>query len=229
MQGVVPAAGEGTRLRPLTDDKPKGMVEIAGEPLLTHVFETLLAVGVDELVVVVGYEMDSIIAHYGNVFRGVPVTYVHQRKQLGLAHAVAQAEPHVDGRFVVLNGDNVFADAGGIEAAVERARESEVDAAVLVEEVTAAAARETGVVEVEGQQVTGLVEKSEDPPSRLATTGCYVLPEEVFEAIRLLRPSDRGEYELAGAVSVLVRAGATVEAVRHEGQRYNVNEPGDVE
>ena len=227
MQGVVPAAGEGTRLRPLTADKPKGMVEVAGKPLLTHVFETLLDAGVTEFVVVVGYEMDSIVAHYGDEFRGVPVTYVHQREQEGLAHAVLQAEAHVDGQFVVLNGDNVFGD--GIGAAVERAAEPDVNAALLVEEVTPEAARETGVVEVEEGRVTGLVEKPDEPPSRLVTTGCYVLPAEVFEACRLLRPSERGEYELSDAVGVLVRAGATVEPVRYDGRRCNVNAPEDVE
>ena len=227
MQGVVPAAGEGTRLRPLTADKPKGMVEVAGQPLLTHVFETLLDAGVEEFVVVVGCEMHSILAHYGDEFRGVPVTYVHQREQLGLAHAVLQAEPHVDGQFVVLNGDNVFRD--GIGAAVERATEPGVDAALLVEEVTPEAARETGVVEVDEGQVTGLVEKPDEAPSRLATTGCYVLPEEVFGAARLLRPSARGEYELTDAVGVLVRTGATVKTVRHDGERCNVNESEDIE
>ena len=226
MQGVVPAAGEGTRLRPLTADMPKGMVEVAGKPLLTHVFETLLDAGVTELVVAVGYEMDSIVGHYGDEFRGVPVTYVHQREQKGLAHAVLQAEPHVDGQFVVLNGDNVFGE--GIGAAVERAAEPEVDATLLVEEVTPEAARDTGVVEVEAGRVTSLVEKPEDPPSQLVTTGCYVLPAEVFEACRLLRPSERGEYELSDAVGVLVHAGATVEVVRYDGERCNVNESGDV-
>lgn len=75
----------------------------------------------------------------------------------------------------------------------------------------------------------GLVEKPEEPPSRLVTTGCYLLPAEIFEVCRLLRPSERGEYELSDAVGVLVRAGATVEPVRYDGRRCNVNTPGDVE
>jgi glucose-1-phosphate thymidylyltransferase len=203
------------------------MVEVAGEPLLTHVFETLLEAGVDELVVIVGYEMEGIVSHYGDEFRGIPITYAHQREQKGLAHAVLQAEPHVDGQFVVLNGDNVFAD--GIGPAVERASEPEVDAALLVEEVSPEAARDTGVVEVEGDRVTGVIEKAEEPPSTLATTGCYVLPAEVFAAIRLLRPSERGEYELTDAVGVLVRAGSRIEAVQYGGQRWNVNKPADIQ
>ena len=64
MQAVVLAAGEGTRLRPLTEDKPKGMVEVAGKPILTHCFERLVELGADELLVVVGYKKQAIINHF---------------------------------------------------------------------------------------------------------------------------------------------------------------------
>jgi glucose-1-phosphate thymidylyltransferase len=227
MKGVVPAAGEGTRLRPRTANEPKGMVEVAGEPLLTHVFRTLREVGVEELVVIVGHEMDSIVAHYGERFEGLPITYVHQRERRGLAHAVLQAAPHVNGEFVVLNGDNVFADS--IAPVIERAREPAVDGALLVETVPPEQARETGVVETDGEWVTDVIEKPDEPPTQLVTTGCHVLPETIFDACRLLRPSDRGEFELGDAVSVLARAGANVAAVPHDGERQNVNTPSDVE
>lgn len=226
MIGVVPAAGEGTRLRPLTDEQPKGLVTVAGEPLLAHVFETLRASGVEELVVVVGYEADAIRTHFGTAFEGVPITYVEQAEQLGLGHAVLQARPHVDDSFVLLNGDNVV--AGDLRTPIERRRRDGVDAVVAVERVDRATARETGVVSVDDGRVTGVVEKPADPPSTLATTGCYVLPAEVFDALELLRPSERGEYELTDALGVLVRAGARVDAIPLECDRVNVNEPGDV-
>lgn len=70
MDAVVLAAGEGTRLRPLTEDKPKGMVEVADTPILTHCFDQLIELGVDELVVVVGYLKEQIIDHYGDEYRG---------------------------------------------------------------------------------------------------------------------------------------------------------------
>ncbi|MFP8890741.1 sugar phosphate nucleotidyltransferase [Natrialbaceae archaeon A-CW2] len=126
MQGVVPAAGEGTRLRPVTEQRPKGLVEVNGLLLLTHVFET----GVDELVVVVGHLGEQIIAYYGDGFRGVPITYVHQREQWSLSHAISQVDPHVNGSFVVLNGDNVF--VGGIEHTVEHISEADVDVVLAV-------------------------------------------------------------------------------------------------
>ncbi|MFW6320605.1 MAG: sugar phosphate nucleotidyltransferase [Halohasta sp.] len=227
MYGVVPAAGNGTRLRPLTDETPKAMVEVAGRPLVSHVFDRLLAVGVDHLVVVVGYEMGAIVDRFGDRYRETPITYVHQREQLGLGHAIARCEPVVSGTFVVCNGDNVFETPQ--RAAVDRARASEVDAVLLVEDVSREAARKTGVVETDGDRVRRVVEKPAEPPSRLSTTGWYVLPEEIFPALELLRPSDRGEYELADAVSVLATAGATIETVPLDGRRVNVNTPADVD
>lgn len=231
MYGVVPAAGEGTRLRPLTDETPKGMVAVAGRPLLSHVFDRLLAVGVDELVVVVGYELSAITDYYGDRYHETPITYVHQRERLGLGHAVGCCESVVagSGPFVVCNGDNVFQRPQ--TAALERAAAEVVDAAVVTEELSREAATTTGVIETDGSRIqqTGgsrvrrIVEKPDEPPSRLSTTGWYVLPESIFTALELCRPSDRGEYELADAVSVLATAGATVETVPLDGWRVNIN------
>jgi len=107
MQAVVLAAGEGTRLRPLTEDKPKGMVEVAGKPILTHCFEQLIELGAEELLVVVGYKKQAIINHYEDEFEGVPITYTHQREQLGLAHALLTVEDDVDDEFMLMLGDNI--------------------------------------------------------------------------------------------------------------------------
>jgi len=225
--GVVPAAGEGTRLRPLTDSRPKGLVPVGGKPLLTHVFDRLIEAGVDELLAVVGYEKAAIVEHYGDAFRGHPITYVHQRERRGLGHAVLQAAPHVDEPFVLLNGDNVF--GCDVSPAVRRTSADGVDAAVVVADATPEEAATTGVLEATDGRVTGVVEKPDDPPSTLVTTGCYVLPPAVFDACRLVRPGDTGEIELTAALDLLVTAGLTVEPVRLDGPRVNVNTPADVE
>lgn len=195
-------------------------------PLLEHVFGTLRDSGVDEPVVVVGYGASAIIERFGDEYRGLSITYAYQRDQLGLGHAVLQAEPHGDGPFVVLNGDNIV--AGDLRAPIERLAHSDVDAVNAVEEADRETARTTGVT-LEDGRVRGIVEKPDDPPSTLVTTGSYVLPAEVFDALRLLRPSDRGEYELTDAIDVYVRAGATLAAVELETERVNVNTPADVE
>ena len=225
MDAVIPAAGRGSRLGELTADRPKGLVDVAGRPLLAHVFETAVDAGADALVVIVGYEAAQIVDRFGDAFAGVPITYVHQRERLGLGHAVVQAEPHIDGTFLLVNGDNVF--AGSVAPAVEAVEGA--DAVLAVEEVSSAVATTTGVIETdEAGRVTGIVEKPDDPPSTLVTTGCYVLPEDVFHACALLRPSAEGEYQLSEAVGLLVRAGYEVTTI-WVGERVNVNTPDDVE
>ena len=227
MIGVVPAAGKGTRLRPLTADMPKGLVEVDGRPMLVYVFETLLGSGVDELVVVVGYRAGEIVDRFGESFEGCPIMYIHQRERLSLGHAIKQTERDVDEPFVVLNGDNVV--DGRLSRPIQRFETDGVDAVVAVEEVDEKTARQTGVVTVEDGIVRSLVEKPDEPPSRLVTTGCYVLPTSIFDALALLRPSERGEYELVDALGVLVRAGATVAAVELDADRVNVNTPDDLD
>jgi glucose-1-phosphate thymidylyltransferase len=227
MQAVVPAAGEGTRLRPCTEDRPKGLVEVAGKPLLSHVFETLVDLGVSEIVVVVGYRGADIQAHYGEAFRDVPLSYARQDERLGLAHALLQADPHVDGEFLCLNGDNVC--RANLDAVLARHHETDADVTTLVDQVSTERAREGGVFECDGAEVVGLVEKPADPPSTQIPRGFYVFSERIFDACRLVTPADTGEYELSDAVDLLVYSGRRVETVPLEGWVRNVNTPEDIE
>ena len=227
MQAVVPAAGEGTRLRPLTADTPKGLLEVAGEPLLSHCFDRLAELRVDRIVVVIGYRGQQIVDRYGDEYDDVPLQYVTQDERLGLAHALAQAEPRIDDGFVVYNGDNVFGSPPNRALRVHD--RPGIDGTILVEEATRETARETGVVTTdEDGVVTGLVEKPDDPPSTLITTGVYTLPPSIFEACRKITPSDRGEYELADAIDRFCERGGTVAAVEFDGWRVNVNTPEDL-
>ncbi|ERH09999.1 MAG: dTDP-glucose pyrophosphorylase [halophilic archaeon J07HX64] len=241
MQAVVPAAGEGTRMRPLTANRPKGLVEVAGDPLLAHVFDTLRPV-VEECVVVTGYQGDQIVERFGHSYRGLELTYVRQSERRGLADALLQAESHIDGSFISLNGDNVLrADLGGL---VARHRETGADAAAFVERVSWERAREGAVLEltagpdasdVEGVTdripeqvaVTGVVEKPEEPPSRYIPRGCYVLSPAVFDACRLVTPGSTGERELTDAVDLLLAAGRRFETVPLDGWCHNLNTPAD--
>ncbi|MDZ5810505.1 nucleotidyltransferase family protein [Halorubrum sp. AD140] len=226
MKAVIPAAGRGSRLGALTDDQPKGLVEIAGRPLLAYVFDRAIEAGAEELVVVIGYEGAQIVDRFGDSFCETPITYVHQRERLGLAHAVLQAEPHVTGAFLVVNGDNVFIDS--LQPAVAALEDDGVDGVIAVEDVSRNTASRTGVVELANETVARIIEKPTDPPSTLVTTGCYVLPEDAFEACKLVQPSADGEYQLSEAVSLLAHAGYTIATAR-VGDRVNVNHPADLD
>jgi glucose-1-phosphate thymidylyltransferase len=226
MKAVVLAAGEGTRLRPLTEDKPKGMVEVAGKPILTHCFEQLVELGADELLVVVGYKKQAIIEHYEDEFAGVPITYTHQREQQGLAHALLTVEQHVDDDFMLMLGDNVF-DAN-LADVVSRQQSERADAAFLVEEVPMEEAGRYGVCATNGDsEITNVVEKPDDPPSNLVMTGFYTFSPAIFHACHMVNPSDRGEYELSDAIDLLLYSGHTIDAVRMDGWRIDVGYPED--
>ncbi len=100
---------------------------------MTHRLEELADLGVDEFVIVVGYLKQEIIDHYGDEYRGIPITYAHQREQQGLAHALLTIQEHTDDDFMLMLGDNVF--EANPEDVVRRQREDRADAAFLVEEV----------------------------------------------------------------------------------------------
>jgi glucose-1-phosphate thymidylyltransferase len=226
MQAVVLAAGKGTRLRPLTDDKPKVLVEVNGTPLIEDVFDNLIDSGATELIVVVGYKAEQIIDCYGDEYRDVPITYTHQREQLGLAHAILQAEPHVDGDFMLMLGDNVF--RGNLGDVASRQQEERADAAFLVEEVPYEEASRYGVLDTnEYGEVVEVVEKPDDPPSNLVMTGFYTFTPAIFHACHLVQPSDRGEYELPDAIDLLIQSGRTIDAIRLDGWRIDVGYPED--
>ena len=228
MQAVVLAAGEGTRLRPLTEDKPKGMVEVAGKPILTHCFEQLADLGADELYVVVGYKKETIIEYYGDEFRDIPITYAHQREQKGLAHALITVEEHIDDDFMLMLGDNIF--RANLQDVVDRQREDRADAAFLVEEVPREEASRYGVCDTNGYgEIVEVVEKPDDPPSNLVMTGFYTFTPAIFHAAHLVQPSNRGEYEISDAIDLLLDSGRTIDAVRMDGWRVDVAYPEDRE
>jgi glucose-1-phosphate thymidylyltransferase len=226
MKGAVLAAGEGTRLRPLTEDRPKALVEVDGRPILGHCFDRLIELDAEELLVVVGYQKQKIIEFYGDTYEGVPITYCHQREPLGIAHALLTAEEHIDDDFMMMLGDNVFdANLGDV---VNRQREDRADAAFLVEEVPREEASRYGVCDTNDYgEIVDVVEKPDDPPSNLVMTGFYTFTPAIFHACHLVQPSDRGEYEVSDAIDLLIKSGRTIDAIRMEGWRVDVGYPED--
>jgi glucose-1-phosphate thymidylyltransferase len=113
---------------------------------------------------------------------------------------------------------------------VDRHRDTDASATLLVESVTREQARTTGVVVTDDAgRPTGLVEKPSDPPSTLVTRGFFVFEPVIGHACALTQPSERGEYELPDAIDLLLSAGHRVEAVELDGWCHNVNEPSDID
>ncbi|MFW6437292.1 MAG: bifunctional sugar-1-phosphate nucleotidylyltransferase/acetyltransferase [Halococcoides sp.] len=196
MQAVLLAAGEGTRMGPLTDNTPKPMLPVADRPLVGHVATAAVAAGIEELIVVVGDESDAVRSYFGDQYRGVPVTYAVQPEQLGTADALEAAVECLDGPFAVFNGDVLF-DPAGVERLLAGGP------AIAIYRVPDPS--NYGVVTVDDGQVTDIVEKPADPPSPWINAGAYVFPERARDWLDVSR-SARGEYELTAVVAELIAA-----------------------
>lgn len=226
MDAIVFAAGQGTRMGPLTDDTPKPLVQVADKPILTHGLERLSDLGVDQITIVVGYEGEAIIDHYGDQFDGVPVNYAWQHEREGIAHALRAASECVSGTVVTIHGDYIFGQS--LRPVVEQHRQQEATATLLVEDVPDEEATGYGVCKFdEDGHLRGIVEKPADPPSNTVMTGCFVFEPPIFPAAQLVRRSDRGEFELADAIDLLLYAGYPVELVWGDNWLENVNTPAD--
>ncbi|MGQ4554939.1 bifunctional sugar-1-phosphate nucleotidylyltransferase/acetyltransferase [Halobellus sp. GM3] len=220
MYGVVLAAGQGTRMQPLTDRRPKPLLPAAGRPLLEHVFDACVDV-VDEFVVVVGYRGEDVIERLGESYRDTPISYVEQRDPAGTAHAIEQARPVVDERFVVLNGD-VLVDPD-LPAALAAA-EGHAIATTPVSDP-----RSYGVASVgDDGSLEAIVEKPSDPPTNLANVGCYAFDPEVFEYIDDTERSERGEYEITDTLELLLSDGRDVSVVEYDGRWLDVGRPWEL-
>ncbi|WP_144920691.1 bifunctional sugar-1-phosphate nucleotidylyltransferase/acetyltransferase [Halorubrum salsamenti] len=186
MQTVVLAAGEGTRMRPLTDRLPKPMLPVAGEPLVGHCIDGAIAAGASRVVVVVGYEAEAVREALGNREWPVPVEFVDQPVRRGTADAVRAARDALrDGPFAVLNGDVLYDDS-----LRDLFESGPAVGSFRVDDPSA-----YGVLETDGDRVHGVVEKPANPPSELVNAGAYVFPEAALPWLDV-EESDRGELEL---------------------------------
>ncbi len=194
MQAIVLAAGEGTRMRPLSGSVPKPMLPVAEEPLVAHTVRAAVEAGADELVLVVGYEANTVREYFGDEYAGIPVKYAVQEEQRGTADAVRSAREHIDGQFAVLNGDNLY-DTPAVKRLFEKAPS--------VGTYRVSDPSNYGVISKDGDRVTGIVEKPDDPPTDLANTGSYVFPEEARDWLDV-GESERGEFEITDVVERVI-------------------------
>ena len=220
MKAVILAAGEGSRMRPLTSDRPKVMLPIAGKPILEHLLIEAKQAGIAEFVFVVGYGDEPVRDYFGSGGTwGVKISYANQRKQLGTADALKTVESLVDGNFLVMNGD-VIVDRKDIKKLAGKTGNT-----LSVIEV-----RDTGglgIVELGKGKVLRIYEKTEKPPSRMANAGMYLFTPEIFEAISLTPKSPRGEYEITDSLGLMIDRGQRI-AYQKIGRWLDLSYPWDL-
>lgn len=209
MKGLVLSGGAGTRLRPITHTSAKQLVPVANKPVLFYGLEAMRAAGIDDVGIVVGETRAEIEAAVGDGSRfGLGVTYLPQEAPLGLAHAVLIAEEFLgDSPFVMYLGDNLLKE--GIAPFVRDFERSEPDALILLQRVEDPSGY--GIAELQDGRVVQLVEKPEKPRSDLALVGVYLFTSAVFESVKAITPSARGELEITDAIQHMIDRGLRVE------------------
>jgi glucose-1-phosphate thymidylyltransferase len=213
MKAIIPVAGIGKRLRPHTLNIPKALLNVAGKPILGHIVDSLLGMGVKELIPIIGYKGDLIREYLTSAYK-VPITFVEQTEQKGIAHAVSLAREHADNsELIIILGDTIIK--------TDFARIPKVSSYVLgVREV--ADPHRFGICEVEKGIVRKIVEKPEHPKGNLALIGLYYFKDSapLFKACRDLidkKIMTKGEYQITDALQLMIDRGTEFRPYHIEG------------
>ncbi len=220
-EAVILAAGEGTRLRPLTLTRPKVLIPIMNRPFLRYQLDQLENLGIDKAVIIVGY-MSQEIGDWLDGLRGLDMDIETrlQREARGTADAIRSAKGAVDGMFLVLNGD-VLIDNQSLGK-------------MLGSDTVSVAAkkvpnpRDYGIFELQGDYVTRVMEKPPDPPSNMANVGTYIFDRDIFDRIENTPPNRiRNEIEITDTLQDLIDSGDMVRCYEVE-EWVELGKPWDI-
>ncbi len=214
--GVILAAGKGTRMQPFSERYPKPILPVGGRPLIAHQLEKMAALGIEDVVVVIGHLGHEVVRTLGDGARfGLRLRYVEQGETLGIAHAVSRLEPHVDRPFFLFLGD-IFFETANLGAMVDRLHGDDPASAVLAvkREPDPAAIKRNFVVMIgDGERVVRVVEKPRFPRTDLKGCGIYLFDPAFFDAVRRTpRTAMRDEYEITDSIQIFIDDGYRVAA-----------------
>ena len=205
MKAVIPVAGIGKRLRPHTHTSPKALITVAGKPILGHIVDSLIDMGVTELIPIIGYKGDQITKYLAGAY-DLPINFVHQKEQKGIAHAIDLTRQYADGsELIIILGDTIIdTDFTKIPKAG--------DFVLGVREVKDP--KRFGICQVDGGVITSIVEKPDDPKGNLAIVGLYYFSDSapLYEACRQVIDRDiktKGEYQITDALALMIENGSS--------------------
>lgn len=224
MKAVILAAGQGTRLRPVTLTMPKPLVPVANKSLIEYSIDVLKGAGLTEIGIVVNDMSSPITKQLGDGSKlGVHLEYIIQESQDGLAHAVGICRPFVgDEPFCVFLGDNIFQDK--MENLIRGFPDSDAEATIVLGEVPDPSRFGVAVVNSDNK-IVEVIEKPPDPPSNLAIFGVYLFRSSIFEAIKKIKPSWRNELEITDAIGELLKSGYNVRPYTIDGWWIDAGKP----
>ncbi len=226
MKAIILAAGQGTRLRPVTLTMPKPLVPVANKSLIVYAIEVLKNAGVSDIGIIVN-SLDSPICERLKNGNGMDINleYIVQDEQLGLAHAASMAKDFLgDDPFCMYLGDNIFQDK--MEDLIRGFAESDAEASIVVNEVPDP--QRFGIAEIEDGQIARVVEKPPQPRSNLAISGVYLFRSSIFHSISQIKPSNRGELEITDAIQHLITNGKKVTPYKLSGWWIDAGKPNAI-
>ncbi|MNO35587.1 Glucose-1-phosphate thymidylyltransferase [compost metagenome] len=206
MKAIILAGGTGSRLFPLTKVTNKHLLPVGKYPMIFHPINKLKQAGLTDILIVTGKEhMGDVVSLLGSGSDfGVSFTYKVQDEAGGIAQALGLAEQFVGkDQMVVILGDNVFDD--DISLYVSHFRKQRDGAKILIQEVQDPT--RFGVPELQGDRIVSIEEKPKQPKSNYAVTGIYMFDHNVFEIIKTLKPSTRGELEITDVNNAYIERG----------------------
>ncbi len=227
MKGIILHGGHGTRLRPLTHTGPKQLLPIANKPMSQYALEDLKKAGATEIGIIIGdVYPEKVKEYYGSGEKfGVKITYIYQDQPKGISHAIGLCKDFVgNDKFIVYLGDNVLRK--NLNDYTNRFEASNSDAMILLCEVDDPS--RFGVAEIDGRHIKKITEKPKDPKSNLAVIGIYFLTPKIFDIIKNLKPSWRGELEITDALQLLMDEGYSVEYDTVTGWWKDTGTPEDI-
>src|SRR3979490_1915855 len=207
MKGVALGGGTGSRLNPLTRVTNKHLLPVFDKPMVYYPIQTLVNAGIQEILLVTGGKNAGeflLLLGNGRDFGLKHINYTYQEGEGGIAEALGLAEHFADGEPVcVVLGDNIIEN--NVRHAVEHFKTQRKGAKILLKEVQDA--ERFGVAEIRGDRVVGIQEKPSNPKSNYAVIGIYLYDASVFQKIRRLKPSGRGELEITDVNNFYIQEG----------------------
>jgi len=207
MKGVILAGGLGTRLYPLTKVTNKHLLPVYNKPMIYYPINTLIEAGITDILIVTGGNSAGDFLRLlgnGKDFGLKHLNYTYQEGEGGIADALLLAEHFAGGdKIVVILGDNIIEKS--IKKEVDIFKKQKVGARILLKEVENP--ERFGVAEIKKGKIVRIIEKPKKPPSNLVVTGIYMYDNQVFDIIRTLEPSDRGELEITDVNNIYLKKG----------------------
>lgn len=214
-KAVIPAAGKGTRLLPLTKAIPKELIPLGAKPVLEHIVEEVVQAGITDICFVISREKTAIRSHFGAGTGGVRFDYVFQEEQKGLADAVMCGRDFTgDDAFAVVLGDSVIDTDQPVtpfRRVLDTYRDTQASGVIVVQKTPREEVSRYGIVRPKDGvgpsfEISGLVEKPkpEDAPSEYAIAGRYAFDASIYDCIRRTNPGANGEYQITDSVGIML-------------------------